>query len=1189
MASTDTVTDPLTVLRLCGRVELEIAGVSVGSALPGGQATVLLARLAMSNRPLSRDELVDALWPLHAPTDPQSVLSTLLSRLRRVLGSDALAGRTQVELRLPGPVWFDVQAAGEAVVEAREALAAAAWGRLLEQCRLALDILGRDFLPGHEAPWIDACRRDLEGLRLAALELEGRGGLAVGGSGLDRAARAARTSIAIAPYREVGYRLLMEALESEGNVAEAVRVYEHLRTLLRDELGTAPALELRILHERLLTGAAPEASRPESVRSPRRERAPISVPPRIAFVGRANELDRLEALGSSESCGLIAVAGEPGIGKTRLVSEFAGRAEADGALVLFGRCDEETLVPFQPFIEALRSYVGRCPAEQLRRQVADGGPELSRILPALRRRLPDLPEPPASESESERFRLFELVAAFLARIEASVPLVLVVDDLHWADRPTLSLLRHLLRSRDVDGRPSLIVATYRSTEIEEATSGVLADFDREGLLGRISLAGLGGAEVSRLMAEWAGAQPPIELARAVYEETEGNPFFVEELLHSLAEAGAVSPGEGIWAPSVDALDAMGVPEGIKHVVARRLSRIAPDAKRVLTIAAAIGQEFGFELLERLTDLSGDALAEALEQAAAAQLICERPGAFGLYRFAHALIRETLYEDLTLTRRVLLHRRIGEALEDLYADSLAVHLAELAHHFYQAARDGDLAAAIDYGERAGEHAALQLAYEEAARHYDRALRALELSPQRQEGRRCELLIARGEAERRAGDPTYRQTLLAAARLAAELEDPERLVRAALANNRGFFSSTAGIDEERVAVLQSALDAYDTKDSPIRARLLAYLSVELVPDPDWDRRAGLSDEALTMARRTGHPETLVIVLHQRFTALWGPRTLSERRAIAAEAINVAERLDDRTLAFYPANLAAHAAMEAGALEEADAFLARARAVADELGEPTLHWFETVARAKRALITQAPSDAERLAFEALELGQSAGQDDALSWMATQVFVARLNDGRLEDPLEGIDGVRGLFAEGSTARRATDAMAATTLCETGRIAHARTLFDGRLAEELSRLPHDWGALAIPALCALVCAHLDDARRAHTLYALIEPYADRFVDMGPVWLGSASHYLGLLAATLDRYDEANAHFARAADAHRAIDATAWFARTHLDWAATLLDPSSPGDASRAAELLGDAQAAARQLGIEAMQRRAASLLERCD
>jgi len=1185
MASTGTATEPRTVLRLCGGVELEIAGLSVAGALPGGQATALFACLAISEGPLGRDELIDALWPLGAPADPQAVLSTLLSRLRRVLGSEALAGRRQVELRLPQPVWFDVQAAGDAVEEAREALAASAWSQLLERCRVALDILGRSFLPGYEAPWIDVCRRDLEDLHLAALELEARGGLAVGEDGRERAARAARTLIAMAPYREVGYRLLMEALESGGNVAEAVQVYERLRVLLRDELGTAPALELRGLHERLLNGAAPGGPRPAVAQS----RAPLSVSPDATFVGRANELDRLEALRLSERHRVIAVAGEPGIGKTRLVCEFVGRAEADGALVLFGRCDEETLVAYQPFIEALRRYVSRCPIEQLRRQVAEGGPELSRILPALRRRLPELPEPPRSESETERFRLFELVAGFLARIEASAPVVLVVDDLHWADRPTLSLLRHLSRAREDDARAPLIVATYRSTELGEAPAEALADLDREGLVGRISLAGLEAAEVSGLMAGWAGAQPPPELARAVYEKTAGNPFFVEELLRQLAEAGATAPGAGRWAPDVAGIDALGVPEGVKHVVGRRLSRIAPDARRVLTVAAAIGQDFSFDVLERLTQLSGDALAEALEQAAAARLIAEAPAAFGLYGFSHALIRETLYEDLTLTRRALLHRRIGEALEGLSADRPAAHLAELAHHFYEAAQDGDPAAAIDYGERAGERAANQLAYEEAARHYGRALRALELGPQPQEERRCELLIARGQAERRAGDPAYRQTLLAAARLAAQLEDPERLARAALANNRGFFSSTGGLDEERVSVLHSALATYDRGDSPSRARLLALLGVELVPSPDWDRRARASDDALAMARRTGDPETLTTVLNQRFVALWGPRTLSERHAVTAEATKVAERVDDRALAFYPLIFGAHAAMEAGRLEAADALLAHGGAVADGLGEPTLQWFQTVSRAKRALITAAPSDGEALAFEALQLGQSAGQDDAFAWMAAQLFVARLNDGRLEELLEIIDDVRELFVEGSTAGRATEAMAATALCEAGRSADALRVFERGLAHELADLPHDWAALAIPALSALVCAHLEDVPRAKTLYAVIGPYADRYVDMGPAWLGSASHYLGLLAATLDRCDEANAHFSHAAEAHRAIGATVWLARTQLDWAAMLLNRSSAADASRAAELLRAALVAARQLGLEAAERRAGSLLERCN
>jgi len=189
----------------------------------------------------------------------------------------------------------------------------------------------------------------------------------------------------------------------------------------------------------------------------------------------------------------------------------------------------------------------------------------------------------------------------------------------------------------------------------------------------------------------------------------------------------------------------------------------------------------------------------------------------------------------------------------------------------------------------------------------------------------------------------------------------------------------------------------------------------------------------------------------------------------------------------------------------------------------------------------------------------------------------------------VRALFAEGSTGGRATEAMVATALCETGRSADARKVFERGLAHELADLPHNWAALAIPALCALVCAHLEDASRAGTLYALIEPYADRYVDMGPAWLGSASHYLGLLAGTLGRCGEANAHFSHAADAHRAIGATAWLARTQLDWAAMLLNRSSAADASRAAELLREALVAARQLGLEAAERRADSLLERCN
>lgn len=952
MPTQNILTDPPTVLRLCGTLELQIAGQEIAGALPGGQATALFARLAMSSRPLSRDELQGALWPGPPVSDPRAVLSTLLSRLRRVLGPEAVSGRAQVQLTLPPPVWLDVEAARVAVQTAREAMAVAAWPRLFEQCRFAREILERGFLPGHDAPWIDACRSDLEDLHLAALELESRAGLAAGEPELGRAERAAACLIAIAPYREVGHRLLMEALERKGNVAEALRVYEGLRVLLRDELGTAPALELRSVHARLLTGGPPggppmKASGGGTSADPRPVTRAAS--PAATFVGRGHELDHLEALRRSGSRRLIAVAGEPGIGKTRLVSEFVDRAEASGALVLHGRCDEETLVPYQPFIEALRGYVARCPVEQLRRQLGESGPELSRILPMLRRRLPDLPEPPSAEPQTERFRLFELVAAFFSQIEASAALVLVLDDIHWADRPTLQLLRHLLRTRDGDGDSPLTLATYRTTEIGSATSELLAELRREQLVESISLAGLGAAEVSALLADWAGAPPPSELARAMHEQTQGNPFFVEEFLRYLAEAGAASPGNGRWSADID-LGGASVPEGVKHLVGRRLARTAPHTRRVLVIAAMIGERFSFDALERLTELSGEALAEALEEAVAAQLIAEQPGAFGAYGFSHALIRETLRAELTVTRRVLLHRRIGDTLEELYAGNVGPHLAELAHHFAEAAQDHDPARAIDYGERAAERAEGMLAYEEAARHYGRALRALDLGALPQKARRCELLTARGEAERLAGDPAHRETLLEAAGVASALGDPERLARAALANNRGFFSSSFRVDAERVSVLERALEAYDTADSPTRARLLAQLSVELVADPDWDRRLSVSDEALAMARRVGDPETLALVLDLRFVTLWGPRTLPERRMIAAEARDLAASLRDSLLAFYPALFGAHAEMELGGLAEAAVLIARARALATELGQPTLSWYAAVSRAKHALITGA-----------------------------------------------------------------------------------------------------------------------------------------------------------------------------------------------------------------------------------------------
>jgi len=405
--------------------------------------------------------------------------------------------------------------------------------------------------------------------------------------------------------------------------------------------------------------------------------APIPLPPLLAgrerstFVGRERELAHLRQHWASVRAGqreLVLLTGEPGIGKTRLAAEFALAAHAEGAILLFGHTDEEAALPYQPFVEALRHYVATCPLDELRVQLGATGAELTRLAPELAQRLPDLPVLPPAGSDGERYRLFDAFTALLAEASRACPIILVLDDLYWADKPTLLLLKHIVRAPERS--PLLILGAYRETELARThpLSKALADLRRDGALQRVSLKGLDERDVGALIRAWAGQEAPPALVRAVHEHTEGNPFFIEEVLRHLAETGAIYQRDGRWVTDLT-IAQMGIPEGVKEVIGRRLSRLSEDCNSVLTVASVIGREFDLAAVERASDLSGDRLLDLLEEAVAARVVAEVPHIVGRYSFSHALIHETLYDELTTTRRVRLH---GQTLQ--YADSNGVKLA-----------------------------------------------------------------------------------------------------------------------------------------------------------------------------------------------------------------------------------------------------------------------------------------------------------------------------------------------------------------------------------------------------------------------------------------------------------------------------------------------------------------------------------
>ncbi|MEB4211376.1 BTAD domain-containing putative transcriptional regulator [Mycobacterium sp. 94-17] len=570
------------------------------------------------------------------------------------------------------------------------------------------------------------------------------------------------------------------------------------------------------------------------------------------FVGRGRELEGLLSAWQNALAGgvrTVLIAGEPGVGKTRLSGEWSKQAYAQGAIVLYGRCDEDLGAPYQPFAEALRSLVPCVGADRLRG--LRGVEALLSLVPGLADVVPDLTSPPHADPDTERYALFDAVVALLEIASKNTPIVLILDDLHWAAKPTLLLLRHLLRFGD-HARVQ-IVGTYRSTDLDRShpLAAMLADLHRDGTANRLTLGGLDEDDVTAYVAE-AGYDDE-ELAHALASVTGGNPFFLIEALRHVDESG------GVWDQST-------LPQGVREAVSRRLTRLPAETNKALAAAAVVGSRFALELVEQVV---GSDLVDAFDEARQAGIVIEEPG--GYYRFNHAIVRQSLLAELASVRRMRLHQRIAATLETLPGadDEL---LAELAHHYFECAWAGNAAKAVLYCRRAADQAMTRLAYEGAADLYNRALHALEEIddelPDRDE-QTAELLVARCEALLAAGDVA--SATGAVSQLHSATVDSARLSAWATCFD-GQLSML--IHPERLDEVEAALGAAAAKlaelDDPageatahtVRAGCLARLG------RIGDCEVAL-DDALTAARRAReHRRVNAVLAGAPLAALWGP---------------------------------------------------------------------------------------------------------------------------------------------------------------------------------------------------------------------------------------------------------------------------------------------------------------------------------
>jgi DNA-binding SARP family transcriptional activator len=1145
-----------------GHVEFRILGpleaVDAGKALPLGsrkQRALLALLLLAEGEVVSRDRLIEELWRGEPPAMAEASLLAYVSRLRKVIGPDRLRTRPPGYQLTLEPGELDATRFERSLAEAR----GHGVRERAQQLRAALALWrGPPLADLAFEPFAESEIRRLEELRIVALEERVEAELELG-LHPELVAELERI-VSDNPLRERPRGQHMLALYRCGRQAEALESYQEMRRLLTEELGLEPSPALKELQKAIL-------SQDESLGAP--TPAPFGEQADAEssglFLGRDAEIRTLSSALEQTRTGrgrLVLIGGEPGIGKSRLADELAAEARRRGFEVLFGRCWEAGGAPaFWPWVQMLRAYLGEHAPERWRTILGPAASQLAPILPELRE-LDTEPDRSSSDPDAARFRLFEAISSLLRRASATRPLVLVLDDLRAADAPSLLLLRFL--AEEIGRARLLVIGCYRTLDpaTKDPLSTTLVELSRRPETASIELTGLLEPDVTRFIALATGLEPQERAVREIGRATEGNPLYLVEILRLLATEEAL---ESMLDPGWR----LKVPQSLHAVIRLRLRHLSEEAKLLLTLASVFGREFGLDALEQVSGVREDQLLAVLDEAAAERIVTDVPGAPGRLRFSHALIRETLYDELPPGRRLQLHRRVGEALESLYATNLDPHLAELAYHFFESTRPKDAARALDYAERAAKRSLQLLAYEEAARHYTTALRAFGVVEKPEPEVRGRLLLGLGDAQLRAGESAQgKETFLLAAEAARRDGPAEQLALAALGYGGRYVWARAGGDAHLVSLLEEALSLLGDRDSALRARVLARLAGALRDEASPDRRSALSAEAVAIARRVGDPAALVFALSGHLFAALASDDPKRRLVAANELLAIATETGDSEGAFEAHDHRSSALIELGGIEAVDRTDEQMARLAGNLRQPAQLWLLTTNRALRALLAGRFVEAEKLVYDALEIGTRAQPREARFTFRVQLAALRKAQGRLAEIEPEIERSLSDYPN----RTVFPCLLVDLRSRLGREEEARELL-ARIDIEALPAGDEW-LYPMHFLCE-ACAALNDTERACVLYELLVPHAQSTASL---WAdgnaGSVARYLGLLSATRSRFDEAAAHYEAALATNRRLGARPWLAHTQADYARTLFARGEPTDAAKAHSLLNEARATYSELDM---------------
>lgn len=781
------------------------------------QRAVLAILLLDANRVVGLDRLVDELWGDEPPAQAIGSLQAYVSHLRRLLEPDRSSRTPPRVLISQSPGYRLVVAAddldasrfearvtqGRRMLEAGEHRGAAV--ALNEGLGLWRGPVLADF---QNAAFTSAERARLDELRVVAQEDRATVELALG----RHAAMVAELEqlVAMHPFREGLRGLLMLALYRSGRQAEALQAYRDASRALRDELGVDPSPQLRELEGHILQQSpqldwtparAPIRLQPSA---PQDRPAETSGSPTV-LIGREQQLDALEASLTDAAGGngrVVLLAGEPGIGKTRLAEETAQRARRNGMAVAWGRCPEEQgAPPFWPWMQVLRELLAGVPPERLPAVVGSEGPELTQLIPELSEVTRTTPSLPVLDVEAVRFRLCHAAANLLRRLASNRALLLIVDDLQWADAASLRLLSTLASA--LRGSRVLVVGTYRSPDADGGSrlAHTLAALAREGPVNRMVLRGLTRAQVRQMITAELGAEPNPDLTHLVHERTDGNPFFVVELLRLLGSDGQLAVAQDI-------------PAGVRDVLRQRLAQLPEQTNAVLLVAAVAGREFDLDIVVAATGLDDDLALDAVEAALLSGLVVEDAETVGRFRFAHALVREAIYDDVSRVRRARLHARVAKALEERQGMDDSEHAIALAYHWWSAAPVVGADAVLPHLLAGADQAMSRLGHEQAEQQLRRALELLASMPPSTERTQSELAVqlrlgALFSQLEGAAAPSTRATVARAAELADELADDSATVAAhrslyEVAVARAEHDAARQLAERMLAVAERAQD-------------------------------------------------------------------------------------------------------------------------------------------------------------------------------------------------------------------------------------------------------------------------------------------------------------------------------------------------------------------------------------------------